>query len=248
MDAVHGAGQPVFADGDTRPPPDLHGADIPPRSAVRSTGTAIAPFWLPPAFGIHVNKPIVRLIVAAAVLSTAACGRHDIDVINATAPTAPGSGSTSQSNPSVPVVVSGAITAINATAQTLVVSGTTVIVPAGARLDDGQGGTVAFSALQVGWHVTIRATRVGSVITASEIVVDERVAPTVEIEGRVSALNGTCPALTFMIDSITISTSASTTFSGGTCAQLANGALVTVDGNGQPNASVTATRVSNSNR
>ena len=191
------------------------------------------------------NKPIVRLIVAAAVVSTAACGRHDVEVINATAPsTVPGSGSGSQSNPSVPVVVSGAITAINATAQTLVVSGTTVAVPASARLDDGHGGTVAFSALQIGWHVTIRATRSGSVITASEIVVDERVAPTVEIAGRVSALAGACPALTFTIESITISTSASTTFSGGTCAQLANGTLVTVDGNGLPNASISATRVS----
>lgn len=70
---------------------------------------------------------------------------------------------------------------------------------------------------------------------------------TVDVVGRVAAVSGTCPSLLFAIDSVTITTTASTTFTGITCAQIVNGSSVVVQGVRQTDASVAATSVSAGN-
>lgn len=64
-----------------------------------------------------------------------------------------------------------------------------------------------------------------------------------EVEGTISELTGTCPALTFKVRGITVTTSASTTFSGVACAALANGTAVEVEGTKQANGSIAAASV-----
>jgi hypothetical protein len=66
-----------------------------------------------------------------------------------------------------------------------------------------------------------------------------------EVEGKISELSGTgsCPALTFKVGTVTVTTSASTTFSGVTCAALANGTEVEVEGTKQANGSIAAASV-----
>ena len=63
-----------------------------------------------------------------------------------------------------------------------------------------------------------------------------------EVEGKISELSGTgsCPALTFKVGTTTVTTSASTTFSGVTCAALANGTEIEVEGTKQANGSIAA--------
>ena len=66
-----------------------------------------------------------------------------------------------------------------------------------------------------------------------------------EVEGKISDLSGTgsCPALTFKVGTTTVTTSASTAFSGVTCAALANGAQVEVEGTKQANGTIAAAEV-----
>jgi len=66
-----------------------------------------------------------------------------------------------------------------------------------------------------------------------------------EVEGKISELSGTgsCPSLTFKVGTTTVTTSASTTFSGVTCAALANGTEVEVEGTKQANGSIAAASV-----
>jgi hypothetical protein len=189
-----------------------------------------------------VKHNLVFVLVASAVLSTWACGRRSIDVIGpATSPSTATGGS--QPSAAAHVVVSGTIGAIDTVARTVVVNGTTVAVPDGTRIDGGREGAVTFTDLKVGWRVTIRASQSGGVTTASEIVVEERGAAHVEIDGRVSGLTGTCPSLTLVVGSSAVSTSATTMFEGVSCAQLVNGTSVVVDGDRQHDGSINATRV-----
>lgn len=53
-----------------------------------------------------------------------------------------------------------------------------------------------------------------------------------QVEGRIAGLAGTasCPAVTFTVGTITVTTSASTTYTGVTCATLANATKVEVEG------------------
>ena len=52
----------------------------------------------------------------------------------------------------------------------------------------------------------------------------------VEREGSVSDVRGTCPALVFSVGDTTISTNAATEFEEGSCAEIAPGVRVDVDG------------------
>jgi hypothetical protein len=119
-------------------------------------------------------------------------------------------------------------------------------VPAAAAIR-AQTGSLTFADLKVDETVVITATRNGSALTASEVVVEADGTPRVqqvEIEGSISALQGSCPAVTFSIRSTAISTTDTTTFVGQTCGQLANGVSVIVDGNRQDGGAIVATRVS----
>jgi uncharacterized protein DUF5666 len=194
-----------------------------------------------------VTKTFLVLMTTTVIASTLACGRRDVEVISST--TTPSAvTASSPATPSAPtsVVVRGTIDSIDATTRTVVVRGTIVSVPAAATIR-ARTGSLTFADLKVGETVAITATRSGSALTASEIVVEADGTPPVqqvEIEGSIAALQGSCPAVTFSIRSTAISTTATTTFVGRTCAQLANGVSVIVDGNRQDGGAIVATRVS----
>jgi hypothetical protein len=193
-----------------------------------------------------VTKTFFVLVTTTVMASTLACGRRDVEVISST--TTPSAvAASSPGAPSVPttVVVRGTIDSIDAAARTIVVRGTIVSVPAAATIR-ARTGSLTFADLKVGETLEIVATRNGSALVASDIVVEADGNPVqqVEIEGSIATLQGSCPAVTFSIRSTAISTTATTTFAGRTCSQLANGVTVTVDGLRQTSGAITAARVS----
>ena len=64
-----------------------------------------------------------------------------------------------------------------------------------------------------------------------------------ELEGAVSNLGGTCPALTFVVRATTVTTNDRTRFEDGPCTRIANGARVEVKGRRQPDGSLLANEV-----
>jgi hypothetical protein len=189
-------------------------------------------------------KPNHFLAVAAIALNfTAACGGRDLEISRVSTSPSTGTGASTPSNVEA-ITVSGTITAIDRTGRTLVVNGTTVAVPASATVDGGRDGAGTFVDLQIGWGVTIRATRSGSTLTATAINVTDRGLPRVELDGRIAALKGSCPAVTFTVGSAVVTTSSSTVFAGTTCPRLANGESVAIDGTLQADNTISAARVS----
>jgi hypothetical protein len=63
-----------------------------------------------------------------------------------------------------------------------------------------------------------------------------------ELEGVVSNLNGTCPSLTFTVQSVTVATNGATRFED-PCARIVNGRRVEVEGMRQSNGTLLATSV-----
>ena len=98
---------------------------------------------------------------------------------------------------------------------------------------------ITCAAIANGTVVDVKGTK-----QADGSVVATRVSFDAELSGAVSALAGTCPALTFNILTTKVTTSATTTFRGITCATVANGAVVEVQGTKQADGSIAATRVS----
>ena len=97
----------------------------------------------------------------------------------------------------------------------------------------------ACSTLANGVRVVVRGTRPTSgVIAASSIAIEPARA-----DGALSNLSGTCPAVTFTVRAVTVTTTSATVFSGRTCAELANRVTVHAEGVKQPNASIVASRV-----
>jgi hypothetical protein len=145
------------------------------------------------------------------------------------------------------VKVTGAITSINTSARTFVVGTQKVSVPVTATIRHGST-TVAFADLKVGDHVQVRGTlNATAVLVASEVKVagDDDDADKAELTGAVSALGSTaCPTITFTVQAKQVSTTATTTFKGITCATVANGTVVEVEGTMQADGSVVATHVS----
>ncbi len=64
-----------------------------------------------------------------------------------------------------------------------------------------------------------------------------------KIEGTVGALSGTCPNLSFRVNGTPVTTTASTTFSGGGCSAVKNGVKVEVEGARQTDGAVLASKV-----
>ncbi len=58
-----------------------------------------------------------------------------------------------------------------------------------------------------------------------------------------SGLTGTCPSLTFTVQQTTIKTNGSTEFKDGSCASVANGKRVEVEGTRQADGTIMATEV-----
>jgi len=162
----------------------------------------------------------------------------------------------------------GLITSIDAAAQSFQVSAVTVKVPTSATIRHGSR-IVPFADLKVGNHVEVRGTREGSTITASEVKVesgdqgddhegddqegDDRKdggrdgkgdSGVVGLAGAVSALDGSCPGVTFMLQATKVTASAATTYEHGSCATLKNTLRVEVKGAKAADGSVAATRIS----
>jgi hypothetical protein len=133
-------------------------------------------------------------------------------------------------------------------ADTLTVNGITVAGGPGVVIRHGNR-TLTMADIQVGDHIQARGTMEGTTLVATEIKVedtgndnDENEA---ELRGTVSAFSGaaTCPAATFMIGTTKVTTSATTVFDDVTCATLANGAIVEVEGTKQADGSILARKV-----
>ncbi len=143
----------------------------------------------------------------------------------------------------------GRITSINVIARSFEMSGMVVNVPATAVLRHGDK-TMLFADLKVGDHVEVRGTKVGTTITATEIKVEQGDSgddhnATSELQGLVSALTGTCPSVTFTVQSTKVSTNTATSFEHGTClVAVKNNVRVEVKGTKQSDGSILASRVS----
>ena len=73
-------------------------------------------------------------------------------------------------------------------------------------------------------------------ISQSGVVSDSRV----ELDGPLSGLTGTCPAMQFTVQGRIVTTSSQTNFRGGGCNHLVNGLRVEVEGDQQTNGTVAA--------
>ena len=156
------------------------------------------------------------------------------------------------------VEANGRITAIDAAARTLTVATKQVRVPTASMIRHGSR-TVAFADLHVGDHVEVKGKLDGAVVVADEVKVeaddddedededDDR--NEVELKGAIAGLSATtaCPVVNFTVNTVKVTTSASTTFRGVACSALANDMKVEVKGTKQTGGSVTASRVSREN-
>jgi hypothetical protein len=66
---------------------------------------------------------------------------------------------------------------------------------------------------------------------------------TAAASGTISSLQGSCPSLTFVVDSRTVRTTSATQYLRGSCNALANGTDVTAEGVVETDDSITATSV-----
>ncbi len=157
--------------------------------------------------------------------------------------------------------LSGFVTAVSATSLT--VRGVVVTVPAGTRIRHGHR-TLTLAAIQVGDRVEVKGTTATTttetMFTATEIKVedmdhdvdddDDEDDDGAKVEGKITGLTGTCPALTFNVVSGTttvtttkITTNAATKFDDVLCRALANAQGVEVKGTLQTDGSILATKV-----
>ncbi|HXD21306.1 MAG TPA: DUF5666 domain-containing protein [Vicinamibacterales bacterium] len=148
----------------------------------------------------------------------------------------------------------GRISSIDAAAKSFQIPGLTVKTTATTTIRHGNR-TFQFSDLKVGDHVQARGTKDGTTLTATEIKVendndddddDDHDKPTtVSLSGVVSGSTGTCPAVTFTVQSTKVTVNSGTTYSSTTCADATkNAANVKVTGTKQADGSVLATSVS----
>ncbi len=160
--------------------------------------------------------------------------------------------------------LSGFVTAVSAT--TITVRGVVVTVPAGTEIRHGNR-TLLMADIQVGDHVQVKGTTAttttGTTFTATEIKVedmdhdgdddaddDDEDDDGAKVEGKISSLAGTCPALTFNVVTGTttptttkVTTNADTKFDDVLCTALANDAVVEVKGTTQTDGSILATKI-----
>ena len=140
------------------------------------------------------------------------------------------------------------------TADSLTVNGITVKLAADAIIRHGNR-TLTLADIGVGDHIQARGALEGTTLTAEEIKVqntnrdgdddDDEDGDSREVKGAISALTPApaCPAVTFMIGSTKVTTSAATTFDDAACSALAGGNLVEVTGTTATDGSINATKV-----
>ena len=207
-----------------------------------------------------------RFILAATIVAATACGGGDASL----SPVGP---SRSSAGASISGTVSGTgVTAPRAldgsTFSTLATSSVTVSI-VGTNIStttDGQGqftlnnvptGTVTLNFSAPGQSASITLTGIGPddkvqiavTLNGNDARVDSEHhsspnTDTRELEGVVSASTGTCPAVTFTVNTTKVTTNSATVFRNGACADATkNGARVEVEGTRQADGSILATRV-----
>lgn len=145
------------------------------------------------------------------------------------------------------IELEGRITAIDAVARTIQVEGKTVTVTPDTMIRHGSM-VVQFSDLKVGDRVHVKGTVAGTTITALIVEAQQMDGGppqqgTVDVEGVVSALAGSCPTLTFKLGTTIVKTTAQTTFTTGPCSAIIMGSQVETEGLKQADGTVTALRV-----
>jgi uncharacterized protein DUF5666 len=146
----------------------------------------------------------------------------------------------------------GRITSIDSTAKSFQIPGLTVKVTTTTVIRHGDK-TVLFGDLKVGDHVEARGTKDGTTLTATEVKVETEEGNDAEddhdgeseLSGVISSSTGTCPAVTFTVQSTKVTVNTATDYPHTSCADATkNGARVEVTGTKQTDGSVLAARVS----
>jgi hypothetical protein len=151
----------------------------------------------------------------------------------------------------------GRISSIDAGAKSFQIPGITVKTTATTTIRHGNR-TVPFTDLKMGDHVQAKGTKDGTTLTATEIKVEQdgdgdddddhppTTTPTpVTLSGTVSGSTGTCPSVTFTVQSTKVTVNNVTTYPQTSCADATkNNASVNVTGTKQSDGSVLATSVS----
>jgi len=144
----------------------------------------------------------------------------------------------------------GRISSIDAAAKSFQIPGMTIKTTAATIIRHGNR-TFQFTDLKVGDHIQAKGTRDGTTLTATEIKVEndndddeDDDKNEADVEGVVSGSTGTCPSVTFMVNTTKVISSSATSFRDGSCADATkNGATVEVTGTRQTDGSIAATRV-----
>lgn len=153
------------------------------------------------------------------------------------------------------VEVTARITAAGAGTITLGSLNLTIAVPATAVITRGATAK-SVADLVVGLLVEVKAVRSGTIVTATRVNIEDETPGTgtgvvtsedLELTGTLAARPaGTCPAVTFTLGGTTVTTTAATQFDDLTCASLAVGDALRVEGVRQANGSVLASEVNRS--
>jgi len=140
------------------------------------------------------------------------------------------------------VTVKGAITGLGGTCPTLTftLDGKTIKTSTATSYSGGGCADVKNDA-KIAVAGTAQAD--GSILAAQVRIGTTTSSSQVKVDGTVSGLGGTCPTLTFTLDGKTIKTSAATSYSGGTCADVKNDAKIAVAGAAQADGSILAAQV-----
>ena len=149
------------------------------------------------------------------------------------------------------VSLSGFVSAVTAT--TLTVRGTAVGVTASTRIRHGNR-TLTIADIHVGDHAQVKGVRVAGVVTATEVKVEDTGddeddlddVRAITVVGPLAAVGSTltCPVVTFTVGAYTVTTSASTRFTGAGCAALTSGLVASVRLVPRPDGTVLVERVS----
>ena len=136
----------------------------------------------------------------------------------------------------------GKVLGANYAARSLVVGTTTVMVPEGTPITNGNRDLDLIDVI-VGARVHVKGARTGDTLTATRVMVQQTGLARVSLSGNLSNLGGACPDATFRFGSTTIAVNSSTMFVRGSCGALAGGLPLEVKGLRRADGSVLATMV-----
>jgi hypothetical protein len=152
----------------------------------------------------------------------------------------------------------GRISSIDASGSSFQIPGLTVKITPTTTIRHGDR-AIAFAALKVGDHVEARGSMDGTTLTATEVKVEsdgdddgndqgedgDDHDNEAEVSGLISGSSGTCPSVTFTVQTTKVTVNGSTTYSHTTCTDATkNNVRVEVKGTKQSDGSIVATRVS----